>query len=86
MHIPSNLDVDLDYLPLPKLTLFDDDENDHDSGLGMEEVLKFHEKRIHSDIFPIIQMNWVIYYYWHQTVNSRFDFLKGSFTYMESKF
>nr|XP_022336082.1 M-phase inducer phosphatase-like [Crassostrea virginica] len=37
MHIPSNLDVDLDYVPLPKLTLFDDDENYNDSGLGMEE-------------------------------------------------
>ena len=56
MYIPSklddvmNLDVDLDYLPLPKLTLFDDDENDHDSGLGVEEVLKFQrmfETRVH---------------------------------------
>ena len=72
MHIPSklndvmNFDVDLDYLPLPKLTLFDDDENDLDTGLGMEEVLKFQRifgTRMHSDIFPIIQMNLVIYYY-----------------------
>ena len=56
MYIPSklddvmNLDVDLDYLPLPKLTLFDDDENDHGSGLGVEEVLKFQrmfETRVH---------------------------------------